>query len=469
MLRSFSDVISSIWVDVVMTVVCVISAAVAAGLTIGLVSLNQNELILLSINGTEKEKAYAKRLLPLLEDYHTLIVTLFLFNAVANEALPIFISGFVHKYYAVLIATALVLIFGEILPSSVFSGQHRMKIAFKMSPITKTLLVIFYPIAKPIGLLLDCCLGTEAHKTMPFDDRDLFTLLSLSDETTAAPGRTLQRRRRSSTCSESSSDGGKSHGGLSTTSSLLAPLMSPGRASHVTQPPSLPPCHRLPTTSLALPSPPPSAHDYSADLAPIENDSGATSHANDKKHHKKRRRLLGHDSVLIAQGAIVCGRKPLHGIVQASFVETNADSPVNLDWFEHLGRTGYSRVLVTEKLLGDSNGVNSTKTSTRLLGYIVLKELLINLHTYLNLPLPPEYSVHRKPDALKQAVTPLLVRDLPMHDIVYFSPSQTVLQALDVMQTGVSRIGALTVNVRRRRTRSSWMYIHNLSRLMHVV
>jgi metal transporter CNNM len=52
------------------------SAALAAGLTIGLVSLNQNELILLTINGTESEKSYAKRVLPLLEDYHTLIVSL---------------------------------------------------------------------------------------------------------------------------------------------------------------------------------------------------------------------------------------------------------------------------------------------------------------------------------------------------------------------------------------------------------
>lgn len=53
-----------------------VSAALAAGLTIGLVSLNQNELILLSINGSDAEKAYAKRIIPLLEDYHTLIVSL---------------------------------------------------------------------------------------------------------------------------------------------------------------------------------------------------------------------------------------------------------------------------------------------------------------------------------------------------------------------------------------------------------
>ena len=52
------------------------SAALAAGNTIGLISLSHNELMLLTINGNETEKLQAKRILPLLEDYHTLLVTL---------------------------------------------------------------------------------------------------------------------------------------------------------------------------------------------------------------------------------------------------------------------------------------------------------------------------------------------------------------------------------------------------------
>lgn len=62
-----------------------ISAALAAGLTIGLVSMNQNELILLTINGTSEEKAQAKRILPLLKDYHTLIVTMVKFKCIISR------------------------------------------------------------------------------------------------------------------------------------------------------------------------------------------------------------------------------------------------------------------------------------------------------------------------------------------------------------------------------------------------
>jgi hypothetical protein len=42
--------------------------------------------------------------LPLIKDHHWLLVTLFLFNAIANEALPVFLSGLVPEYAAIMSA-----------------------------------------------------------------------------------------------------------------------------------------------------------------------------------------------------------------------------------------------------------------------------------------------------------------------------------------------------------------------------
>ena len=90
------------WIDLGMTVFCLCCAALAAGLTIGLVSIDRNELRLMQINGTPEQKQQAMKIVPLIKDHHWLLVTLFLFNAVANEALPIFLSGLVPEYLAIM-------------------------------------------------------------------------------------------------------------------------------------------------------------------------------------------------------------------------------------------------------------------------------------------------------------------------------------------------------------------------------
>lgn len=65
---SFTD--ATDWVNLGMTVVCILCAGLAAGLTIGLVSIDRNELRLLLINGKPEEKAQATRVLPLIKDHH---------------------------------------------------------------------------------------------------------------------------------------------------------------------------------------------------------------------------------------------------------------------------------------------------------------------------------------------------------------------------------------------------------------
>jgi len=66
------------------------------------------------------EREQARSLIPLVQDHHRLLVSLLLCNAVANEALPIFLDSIVPSYIAVLLSVTMVLFFGEIIPSGSF-------------------------------------------------------------------------------------------------------------------------------------------------------------------------------------------------------------------------------------------------------------------------------------------------------------------------------------------------------------
>lgn len=138
---------------------CVVCAALAAGMTMGLLSLDSLKLRIKLRTGTPLEIKAAKRILPLIEDHHFLLCTLLLFNAAANEALPIFLDAIVPAWAAVIIAVTLVLICGEILPTALFTGPNQLQIASRFTSLVYFLQFIFYPVAFPMAKALDYFLG----------------------------------------------------------------------------------------------------------------------------------------------------------------------------------------------------------------------------------------------------------------------------------------------------------------------
>jgi len=93
--------------------------------------------------------------LPPIFQHHRLLVTLLLMNAVANEALPIFLEALVPPAYAVLVSVTLVLFCGEIIPSAIFTGPNQIQIACALVPCVKFVMWILYPVAGPLARLLD--------------------------------------------------------------------------------------------------------------------------------------------------------------------------------------------------------------------------------------------------------------------------------------------------------------------------
>jgi metal transporter CNNM len=87
------------------------------------------------------------------------LVTLLLSNAIAMEALPIFLDALVPSFWAVMISVTAVLFFGEIIPQAICIGPNQLVIAEKIAPLVKTLMFFLGIICYPISRILDHILG----------------------------------------------------------------------------------------------------------------------------------------------------------------------------------------------------------------------------------------------------------------------------------------------------------------------
>ncbi|KAF9928716.1 hypothetical protein BGZ65_006126 [Modicella reniformis] len=93
----------------------VLIGGVFAGLTIGLMGLDETNLHVMMASGTPKEQVHAATVYKLLSrGKHWVLVTLLLGNVIVNETLPVVLdSELGGGIVAILISTMLILVFGE--------------------------------------------------------------------------------------------------------------------------------------------------------------------------------------------------------------------------------------------------------------------------------------------------------------------------------------------------------------------
>ncbi|KAA8539964.1 hypothetical protein F0562_026656 [Nyssa sinensis] len=148
------------WVYLLICVALVAFAGLMSGLTLGLMSLSLVDLEVLCKAGQPQDRKNAEKILPIVKNQHLLLCTLLICNAMAMEALPIFIDALLPAWGAILISVTLILAFGEIIPQSVCS-RYGLSVGAKMSPVVRVLVIVFFPISYPISKLLDFLLGKE--------------------------------------------------------------------------------------------------------------------------------------------------------------------------------------------------------------------------------------------------------------------------------------------------------------------
>lgn len=173
--KHYEDVINTI-----LAIICVVCAGLAAGLTMGLLSLDVTKLEIKAMTGSVVDRADAESILPIVKKHHLLLVTLLLFNSMANEALPVFLSALFPEWLSVLISVTLVLVFGEILPSAFFTGKAQLHTAAIMIPFVKSLTFIFWPVGFPLSRFLDYVFGVE-EETAVISREELGALVFLQN------------------------------------------------------------------------------------------------------------------------------------------------------------------------------------------------------------------------------------------------------------------------------------------------
>ncbi|KAL6301017.1 hypothetical protein BKA93DRAFT_739362 [Sparassis latifolia] len=153
------------WFKMVVSVGLVLAGGVFAGLTLGLMGLDELHLRVLAASSDEpQERVNAQKVLRLLtRRRHWVLVVLLLGNVIVNESLPIFLDGALGGgLLAVVISTTLI---GStrIIPQAV-SVRYGLSIGASCAPVVLAMMYIFAPIAWPISKLLDWVLGAnDAH------------------------------------------------------------------------------------------------------------------------------------------------------------------------------------------------------------------------------------------------------------------------------------------------------------------
>ncbi|KAI2794339.1 Protein MAM3 [Penicillium oxalicum] len=168
----------SLWLYLSISAALVLSGGAFAGLTIALMGQDEVYLQVIQTSGEGSEKKNAASVLNLLKKgKHWVLVTLLLSNVITNETLPIVLDRTLGGGWpAVLGSTALIVIFGEIVPQSI-CVRYGLPIGAWMAPCVLVLMYIMSPVAWPVAKLLDKLLG-EDHGTI-YKKAGLKTLVTL--------------------------------------------------------------------------------------------------------------------------------------------------------------------------------------------------------------------------------------------------------------------------------------------------
>ena len=144
--------------EYIITIILVIFSAIFSGLTLGFFSLNKDDLERKAeLGNNEAKKVYQIR-----KNGNLLLCTLLIGNVGVNSALSIFLGSIASGLIAGLIATSLIVIFGEIAPQAIFS-RYALYLGSRFAWLVNIFIFVFLPISWPISKILDRILGQELH------------------------------------------------------------------------------------------------------------------------------------------------------------------------------------------------------------------------------------------------------------------------------------------------------------------
>lgn len=141
-------------VSVIETILVVILltglSALCSGLNVALMSLNIDDI-------RRKRKlgnARAQRVYYFRKNTHLTLAAILLTNVAAVSATSLVLESLLYGLLAGIITTLIMVVFGEILPQAIL-GRRAMYYFSILAPFVRVMIIITYPISKPLQLLLD--------------------------------------------------------------------------------------------------------------------------------------------------------------------------------------------------------------------------------------------------------------------------------------------------------------------------
>ncbi|KAL1512593.1 hypothetical protein ABEB36_002160 [Hypothenemus hampei] len=149
-----------VWASILVILICISFSSLFSGLNLGLMSLDKTELKILCNTGTAKERKYARAIQPVRNHGNYLLCSILLGNVLVNSIFTILLDGLTSGLIAVIFSTLAIVLFGEIFPQAVCS-RHGLAVGAKTIYITKSVMLLTFPLSYTVAKFLDCVLGEE--------------------------------------------------------------------------------------------------------------------------------------------------------------------------------------------------------------------------------------------------------------------------------------------------------------------
>ncbi len=133
-------------------------SALCSGLNIALMALDPSDLQRKAKLGDRS----AARVLPLRRSTHLSLSAILLTNIAAVSATSLVLSSVFYGVVAGILATLLTVIFGEIFPQALFL-RNALKASALLAPFLRAIIIISWPLSRPLQLLLDELFKDESH------------------------------------------------------------------------------------------------------------------------------------------------------------------------------------------------------------------------------------------------------------------------------------------------------------------
>ncbi|XP_068625897.1 unextended protein-like [Battus philenor] len=149
-----------LWASLILIVILLMLASLFSGLNLGLMALDRTELKIIANTGTEKERKYARAIMPVRAHGNYLLCTILLSNVAVNSTFTVILDDLTSGLVAVIGSTLAIVFIAEITPQAI-CARHGLLIGAKSIWIMKIVMGICAPLAWPTSKLLDYFLGEE--------------------------------------------------------------------------------------------------------------------------------------------------------------------------------------------------------------------------------------------------------------------------------------------------------------------